>query len=51
MAETMRQFTDLLRRAVDEMKPLERDIARIQRQIEGPSGDKPEAVRELRKEQ
>jgi RNA polymerase primary sigma factor len=47
----MRQFIDCIRSAVDELKPLERDVARVQRKIEGPSGDRAEVVKELRKEQ
>jgi RNA polymerase primary sigma factor len=36
---------------VDELKPLERDMARVQRKIEGPSGDRADVLKELRKEQ
>ncbi len=46
-----RQFIDCIRRAVDELRPVEREIARVQREMEGPSSEKPEAIRELRKEQ
>jgi RNA polymerase primary sigma factor len=45
----MRQFIDCIRGAVDELKPLERDMARVQRKMEGPSGDRAEIVKELRK--
>src|SRR6266481_4923207 len=47
----MRQFIDCIRGAVDELKPIERDLARVQRKMEGPSGDRAEVVKELRKEQ
>ncbi|MBI1788331.1 MAG: RNA polymerase sigma factor RpoD [Acidobacteria bacterium] len=47
----VRQFIDCVRASVDELKPLERDIARVQRQMEGPSADRAEALKELRKEQ
>jgi RNA polymerase primary sigma factor len=40
-----------VRRAVEEFKPIEREIARIGRQIESPAGAGAAAVRELRKEQ
>ena len=45
------QFTGCIRKAVDELKPLERDIARLQRKMEGPEADRPEAAKDLRKEQ
>ena len=47
----IRQFIDCIRGAVDELKPLERDLARVQRKIEGPSGDRADVLKELRKEQ
>src|SRR5882724_9122245 len=47
----MRQFIDCIRNAVDELKPIEREMARVQRNMEGPSGDRAEVLKELRKEQ
>jgi RNA polymerase primary sigma factor len=47
----LRQFIDLIEKAVDDLKPLERDIARTQRELEGPAGDRAEVAKELRKEQ
>ncbi len=47
----IRQFIDCIRSAVDELKPLERDMARVQRKMEGPSGDRADVLKELRKEQ
>jgi RNA polymerase primary sigma factor len=47
----IRQFIDCIRNAVDELKPLERDMARVQRKMEGPSGDRADVLKELRKEQ
>src|SRR5438876_411006 len=47
----IRQFIDCIRSAVDELKPLERDMARVQRKLEGPCADRAEVLRELRKEQ
>src|SRR5437588_3593647 len=46
----IRQFIECIRSAVDELKPIERDLARVQRKMEGPSGDRAEVVKELRKE-
>ncbi len=46
-----RQFIDCIRSAVEELKPLEREMARLQRNMEGPSGDRAEVLKELRKEQ
>jgi len=45
----IRQFIDCIRSAVDELKPLERDMARVQRKMEGPSGDRADVLKELRK--
>jgi RNA polymerase primary sigma factor len=47
----IRQFIDCIRAAVDELKPIERDMARVQRKMEGPSADRAEVLKELRKEQ
>jgi RNA polymerase primary sigma factor len=50
----LRQFIDRIRCAVDELKPLEREIARIQRQMEAvPAvrGGNGELLKELRREQ
>src|SRR5262249_2115736 len=47
----IRQFIDCIRAAVDSLKPVERDAARVQRKLEGPSADRAEIVKELRKEQ
>ena len=47
----MRQFIDCIRAAVDELKPVEREVARVQRKTEGPSADRPDALKEMRKEQ
>jgi RNA polymerase primary sigma factor len=47
----IRQFIDCIRAAVDELKPLEHEVTRVQRKIEGPSADRPDALKELRKEQ
>src|SRR5436305_11637846 len=44
----IRQFIECIRSAVEELKPLEREVARVQRHIEGPSGDRAEVVKELR---
>ncbi len=48
--EIQQRFVDLVRRAVEDFKPLERDIARIQRQLEEHAHDGARALRELRKE-
>jgi RNA polymerase primary sigma factor len=47
----VRHFIQCIKTAVDELKPLEHDIARIQRKMEGPSGDRLDKIKELRKEQ
>jgi len=44
-----RRLADCVRRAVEELKPVERDIARIQRRFEE-AGSAGQALRELRKE-
>jgi RNA polymerase primary sigma factor len=46
----IRHFIDCLRDAVDEFKPSEREIARIQREIESSAGSRTDPSRELRKE-
>jgi RNA polymerase primary sigma factor len=46
-----RYFTDAVRQAVELLRPVERDIARTQRELEGPQGERAEAAKELRKEQ
>jgi RNA polymerase primary sigma factor len=45
-----RRLVDCVRRAVEEFKPLERDIARVQRRLEEPGTAGTAGVRELRKE-
>jgi RNA polymerase primary sigma factor len=47
----IRQFIDCIRNAVDELKPLERDMLRVQRKMEGPSGDRADVLKDLRREQ
>ncbi|MFN0171135.1 MAG: sigma-70 family RNA polymerase sigma factor, partial [Bryobacteraceae bacterium] len=49
--QATRQFTEGVRQAVDDLRPIERDIARTQRELEGPLGDKADVAKELRKEQ
>ncbi len=44
------QLVDSVRRAVEEFRPLEREIARIQRRLEEPAGGLPSPGRELRRE-
>jgi len=44
------RLSDRLRRAVEEFKPVEREIARLQRQLESHTGGPAAALRELRKE-
>ena len=46
----MQRFIDLVRSAVEEFKPLEKEIARIQRKLEDRAATTPQTVRELRKE-
>jgi RNA polymerase primary sigma factor len=43
----IRQFIDCIRSAVDELKPLERDMARAAENAEGPSGDRADVLKEL----
>jgi RNA polymerase primary sigma factor len=45
-----RRLTEKMRHAVEQFKPLEREIARIQRKFEEPAGAQQPAVRELRRE-
>ncbi|MCL5742728.1 MAG: RNA polymerase sigma factor RpoD [Acidobacteria bacterium] len=47
----LRHFIERIRCAVDELKPLEREIARVQRQLETLPASRTESIRELRKEQ
>ena len=44
------RLSDRVRRAVEEFKPIEREIARVGRQIESPAGAGAVAARELRKD-
>jgi RNA polymerase primary sigma factor len=45
-----RRLVDCVRRAVEEFKPLEREIARIQRRLEEAASSQAPSLRELRKE-
>ncbi len=47
----IRHLIECIRTAVDEMKPLEREIARVQRRLETWPGGRAENIRDLRKEQ
>jgi RNA polymerase primary sigma factor len=47
----IRQFIDRIRAAVEELKPVERDIARVQRKLETWPGARAEGAKEFRKEQ
>ena len=47
----IRHLIDRLRDAVDELKPLEREISRVQRKLETWPGARAEGIKELRKEQ
>jgi RNA polymerase primary sigma factor len=47
----IRHLIDRLRAAVEELKPLEREIARVQRSLESWPAARAESVKELRKEQ
>jgi len=47
----IRHLIECLRDAVEEMKPLERDIARVQRKLETWPGGRAENIKDLRKEQ
>ncbi|MEX2263226.1 MAG: RNA polymerase sigma factor RpoD [Bryobacteraceae bacterium] len=49
--QTLREFIDRIRGAVEDLRPMERDIARVQRKMESPHLDRGEGLRELRKEQ
>jgi RNA polymerase primary sigma factor len=44
------RLSDRVRRAVEEFKPIEREIARLQRQLESPASEGAAVSRELRKE-
>jgi RNA polymerase primary sigma factor len=47
----IRHLIDRLREAVDQLKPLERDISRVQKKLEAWPGARAEGIKELRKEQ
>jgi RNA polymerase primary sigma factor len=47
----IRHLIERVRRAVDEFKPLEREISRVQRRLETWPAERNEAVKDLRKEQ
>jgi len=47
----IRLFIDRIRAAVDELKPVEREIARVQRRLETWPGSRAEGAKELRREQ
>jgi len=47
----LQHLIDKLRAAVEELKPLEREVARIQKKIETWPGSRAEGIKELRKEQ
>jgi RNA polymerase primary sigma factor len=47
----IRHLIDRLRAGVEELKPMERDIARVQRKLETWAGARAEGMKELRKEQ
>jgi len=47
----IRHLIDCLNAAVDELRPLEKEIARVQKKLETWPGDRAENIRELRKEQ
>jgi RNA polymerase primary sigma factor len=47
----VRHLIDRIRTAVDELKPLEREVTRIQKLLETWSGGRAEGMKELRKEQ
>jgi RNA polymerase primary sigma factor len=47
----IRHLIDCLRQAVEELKPLEGEIARVQKKLEMWPGNRAENIRELRKEQ
>jgi RNA polymerase primary sigma factor len=48
--QVQRRLVDCVRRAVEEFKPLEREIARIQRRLEEAASSQSPSLRELRKE-
>jgi RNA polymerase primary sigma factor len=48
--QVLRRLVDCVRRAVEEFKPLEREIARIQRRLEEAASSQSPSLRELRKE-
>ena len=48
---SLERFTDALSAAVEEFKPLEREVARIQRKMEMPAVERQEGIKELRREQ
>jgi RNA polymerase primary sigma factor len=47
----VRHLIDRIRAAVDDLKPLEREVTRIQKKLETWSGGRGEGIKELRKEQ
>jgi len=47
---SQQRFIDLVRNAVEEFKPAEKEITKFQRRLEEPDGAAPPAVREMRKE-
>ncbi len=47
----VRHLIERLREAVEELKPLEREVSRIQKKLETWQGGRAEGIRELRKEQ
>ena len=47
----IRHLIDRIREAVEELKPLEREIARVQKKLETWPGARAEGIKELRKEQ
>ena len=47
----VRQLIERIRLAVEELKPLEREVTRIQKKLETWSGGRAEGIKELRKEQ
>jgi len=49
-APTIRLFIDCIRGAVDSLKPIEREMGKLQRKLDGLSGDRADIVKELRKE-
>ena len=47
----IRHLIDCIRSAVEELRPLEREIARVQRKLESWPGGRAENIKDLRKEQ